>query len=213
MSIWSDYEAEMTFRMHYPHGVNNDEWTTREGKTLKLKDMTTAHIKNCMRMIGDTNDFYYAFEAELARRGEKLEDKMAEFQEVMNHARRMCSVTACSICGLRGDETHCKINHAPIAHDEDTLKEIEEAVMNWAMKNPAPRYPTYREHVLEAFPTLNPMYIFGRCLCDLYGTDARPSKCYTTGHHDISCSSCWDREMSAKIAKKLGAEKKQHLEE
>jgi len=34
--------------------------------------MTTAHIKNCMRMIGKTDDFYYVFEAELKKRGETL---------------------------------------------------------------------------------------------------------------------------------------------
>lgn len=71
----SEYYAEMAFREQYPHGVNNDEWRTREGKVLKVKDMTTQHIKNCMRMLGGpVDDFYYVFEAELARRGEKLED-------------------------------------------------------------------------------------------------------------------------------------------
>lgn len=55
--------------MDFPHGVNNDEWRTREGKVLKVKDMTTAHIKNCMRMIGEKDDFYYVFENELKKRG------------------------------------------------------------------------------------------------------------------------------------------------
>lgn len=68
MSLYDDYYADIQFAMNFPHGVNNDEWKTREGKVLKVKDMSTAHIKNCMRMIGKTDDFYYVFEAELNRR-------------------------------------------------------------------------------------------------------------------------------------------------
>ena len=74
MSLYDDYYADIQFAMNFPHGVNNDEWRTREGKVLKVKDMSTAHIKNCMRMIGKIDDFYYAFEAELRRRdGAKMD--------------------------------------------------------------------------------------------------------------------------------------------
>lgn len=68
MSLWDDYKAEHAFERNFPHGVCNDEWRTRDGKVLHVKDMTTAHIKNCMRMIGQFDDFYYVFEAELRRR-------------------------------------------------------------------------------------------------------------------------------------------------
>lgn len=68
MSLWDDYRVDVQFARYNPHGVHNDEWRTREGKVLKLKDMSTDHIKNCMRMIGKSDDFYYAFEAELKRR-------------------------------------------------------------------------------------------------------------------------------------------------
>lgn len=68
MSLYSDYATEIAFAEQYPHGVNNDEWRTRDGRILKLKDMTTAHITNCMNMIGESDDFYYAFRAELERR-------------------------------------------------------------------------------------------------------------------------------------------------
>ena len=73
MSLWDDYKVDAQFAMDFPHGVNNDEWRTREGKVLKVKDMTTAHIKNSMRMIGKTDDFYYVFETELKRRCEEYE--------------------------------------------------------------------------------------------------------------------------------------------
>lgn len=72
MGMYDDYKVDEIFRSQYPHGVNNDEWTTKEGKILKIKDMTNAHIRNCMRMIGQNDDFWYAFEAELKRRGEPV---------------------------------------------------------------------------------------------------------------------------------------------
>ena len=69
MSLWNDYKADFCFEYCFPHGVNNDEWRTRDGKVLKVKDMTTQHIKNCMRLIGTYDDFYYVFEYELKKRG------------------------------------------------------------------------------------------------------------------------------------------------
>jgi len=68
LSLWDDYKAEYAFERNFPHGVCNDEWRTHDGKVLHVKDMTTTHIKNCMRMIGQSDDFYYVFEAELRRR-------------------------------------------------------------------------------------------------------------------------------------------------
>lgn len=72
MSLWSDYEADSYFSSMYPHGVNNDEWRTKDGRILKLQEMTSRHIRNCMRMITQQDDFWYAFEAELHRRGEQF---------------------------------------------------------------------------------------------------------------------------------------------
>lgn len=45
MGMYDDYKVDEIFRSQYPHGVNNDEWTTKEGKVLKIKDMTNAHIR------------------------------------------------------------------------------------------------------------------------------------------------------------------------
>lgn len=72
MSIYDDYRIDVIFAEQFPHGVNNDEWRTRDGKIIKVKDMTTAHIRNCMRLIGEFDDFWYVFDAELKRRGETL---------------------------------------------------------------------------------------------------------------------------------------------
>lgn len=71
MSLWDDYKIDVMFSEQYPHGVNNDEWRCRDGRVIKLKDMTTDHIRNCMRIITENDDFWYVFEAELKRRGEK----------------------------------------------------------------------------------------------------------------------------------------------
>lgn len=69
MSLYDDdSKVELYFSQQYPHGVNNDEWRTRDGKVLKVKDMSTEHIRNCMRMIGTQDDFYYVFEQELKNR-------------------------------------------------------------------------------------------------------------------------------------------------
>ena len=41
MSLYDDYYTDIQFAMDFSHGVNNDEWRTREGKVLKVKDMST----------------------------------------------------------------------------------------------------------------------------------------------------------------------------
>ena len=54
--------------------IRNKEWLTKEGKILKIKDMETSHIINCIKMI-NRNRWCYAyeytklFESELKRRG------------------------------------------------------------------------------------------------------------------------------------------------
>ena len=77
-SLYDDYLADRQFEIDFPHGVNNDEWTTRDGRTLKITEMTTRHIRNCMKMIGEEDDFYQVFEAELKRRNEYYEKNIRE---------------------------------------------------------------------------------------------------------------------------------------
>ena len=73
MSLWSDCAVDYLFAENFPHGVNNDEWRTKDGTVLRIQDMTSRHIRNCMRLIGQEDDFWYAFEAELKRRGENAD--------------------------------------------------------------------------------------------------------------------------------------------
>ena len=68
MSLSEDYIGDGLFDHDFPHGVENDEWTTRDGRLLKLRDMTDRYIENVMRMIGEDDDFYGACSAELSRR-------------------------------------------------------------------------------------------------------------------------------------------------
>ena len=81
-SLYSDYLADRQFEIDFPHGVNNDEWTTEDGRTLKITEMTTRHIQNCMKMIGTTDDFYYVLQAELNRRKENA-------ARILNERQRM----------------------------------------------------------------------------------------------------------------------------
>ena len=84
-SLWSDYEVDYMFARDFPHGVNNDEWTTQDGRTLKIGSMTTQHILNCMKMIereGMNDDFYYVLEAELKRRREYAEQVILERERI-----------------------------------------------------------------------------------------------------------------------------------
>ncbi len=52
-------------------------WTIRDGSTIKVKDMTTAHINNCLHMLGppDNDDlieiWITTFEEELKERSYK----------------------------------------------------------------------------------------------------------------------------------------------
>lgn len=62
-----DYYAEHEYR------ARMGEWVTKDGKKLKIKDMETSHIHNCIRLINKTGDealFEYlpVFEKELERR-------------------------------------------------------------------------------------------------------------------------------------------------
>lgn len=70
MSMWSDYEADAAFERDFPFGVPYDEWTTKDGRKIRLADMTESHIRNCMRIVGEDDAWYGRFKKELARRAD-----------------------------------------------------------------------------------------------------------------------------------------------
>ena len=68
MGMFSDWFADYAFENDYPHGLPTDEWITKSGAPIKLTDMTDSHLKNCMKMVGEDDKWYYAFEKELESR-------------------------------------------------------------------------------------------------------------------------------------------------
>ena len=71
MSLWDDYYADYQFAKDFPFDVPCDTWVTRDGRKIKLKDMTDQHIKNCMKMVGEDDPWYSHFAKELKRREEQ----------------------------------------------------------------------------------------------------------------------------------------------
>ena len=67
MSLWDDYRVDAQFAHDFPFGVPNKYWHSKEGDIL-VTDMTEAHIKNCMRMVGEDDDWYSYFQKEFDRR-------------------------------------------------------------------------------------------------------------------------------------------------
>ncbi len=70
-TLWDDYEAEGYFSRHFPHGAPGDIWESNDGP-IAVKNMTTDHIANVMRLIGEDDPWYSAFVAELERRKKEM---------------------------------------------------------------------------------------------------------------------------------------------
>lgn len=67
MSLWDDYAAEAQFARDFPHGVPGRVWESADGP-IAVEDMTTDHISNVMRCIGEDDPWYGVFKEELDRR-------------------------------------------------------------------------------------------------------------------------------------------------
>lgn len=73
MSYGKEYLEEHAYELYTPIGdPNNEIWTTRDGKKMHVKNMTTKHIVNCLKILKDDlyNDCWNViFTKELKRRG------------------------------------------------------------------------------------------------------------------------------------------------
>jgi hypothetical protein len=70
MSLWDDYEADAAFERDFPFGIPNKYWHSKDGDIL-VTDMTDSHIRNCMKMVGEDDEWYSCFQQELKRREQK----------------------------------------------------------------------------------------------------------------------------------------------
>ena len=119
---------------------------------------------------------------------------MAEFQEVMRQAKRMCKEFGndCAGCGLAS--SHCPLGHIPQNWDGVNFANVERIVMNWAENHPEPRYPTWKEWQDTNFP--NNDALMRPCIFE--------SEEYFNCKQEIGCEKCMNNPIPADIAEKLG---------
>lgn len=68
MSMGQEILADGAFERDFPYGMPGDVWNSKDGP-VKLSDMSEQHIRSCMRIVGEEDDWYSRFEEELERRG------------------------------------------------------------------------------------------------------------------------------------------------
>ena len=132
---------------------------------------------------------------------------MAEFTEVMEQAKRMCSSFGgecsdkCPLnCAIQV-ETDCYRNLCICVGGgfEEAYKLIEERVMQWAAKHPEQVYPTWSEWQNSMFPDAD-----GHISPCEFGSKDR-FNCA----HNITCVECMEQQIPADIAEKLGIKPKE----
>lgn len=119
---------------------------------------------------------------------------MAEFQEVIRQAVRMCrGHERCDGCPIitfaRGG--------CPFYRFVDrawTSEDIERVIMAWAAEHPEHVYPSWQEAWKQLFP-----HGQGSPCPVTYDMEFEPEGC-----GEISCAECKARHMHAKVAEKLG---------
>ena len=121
---------------------------------------------------------------------------MAEFQEVMRQAQRICSASdGCVGCPFPRDGAQC--GYAHLIDDDATPEQVakfESIVMDWAAKNPEPRYPSWKEWWEENFSDSAYMP------CPKNFMSNKTSGC----SEQPNCPDCMNRPIPADIAEKLG---------
>ena len=123
---------------------------------------------------------------------------MAEFQDVMRQAKRMCKEhDECDDCALREMADKADI-YCPIQtmRKLDAAK-VEAAVMDWAAKHPEPRYPSWNEAWKQLMPNAHNKK--SPCPCFFLDTDRAMKLC-----NEQECIACKNTTIPADIAEKLG---------
>lgn len=117
---------------------------------------------------------------------------MAEFQEVMKQAKRMCKASGdtCLSCPVDGGGT-CAFIKSPWSLTEEKIAETEKIVIDWAAKHPEARYPSWSETWRRLFP-------------DARYTPCPESEFGIKMECNGGCKACRDKPIPADVAEKLG---------
>lgn len=68
MSFRDDFDGY--FEQDYPFGIAGDTWQSKNGP-IKVAEMTTVHIRACMKIVVEDDGWYGRFLRELVKRKEK----------------------------------------------------------------------------------------------------------------------------------------------
>lgn len=124
---------------------------------------------------------------------------MAEFQEVMKQAKRMCRSfgASCDGCKLHWlDEVAlCVFGGTPEAWRTNKMTDAECIVMDWAASHPEPRYPTWKEWQDTNFP--NNDALMRPCIFE-------SEEYFGCSRLETGCGKCMNKPIPADIAEKLG---------
>ena len=67
MSYGEEMMADYLFERDFPYGVPGKVWHSKIGD-IAVKDMSENHILNCMRIVGEDDEWYGRFLEELESR-------------------------------------------------------------------------------------------------------------------------------------------------
>lgn len=67
---WSDGMDSPENNPIYAGNPSDEIWTTKEGKKIRVGDMTDTHVRNCYNMVVNTRSEYWhnVFKAEMEKR-------------------------------------------------------------------------------------------------------------------------------------------------
>ena len=51
VGYWNSCKDDIQFELDFPFSVACDYWTTKDGREIKLCDMSESHIRNCMCIV------------------------------------------------------------------------------------------------------------------------------------------------------------------
>ena len=129
---------------------------------------------------------------------------MAEFQEIVKQAKRMCRMyeNSCTGCPIADQDDRCmfEVGNAdciPESWDLRKLRIAEELVMAWAAAHPEPRYPSWNDAWHQLFPDMAEK--FPPCYRYFMGSARLEGFC-----PGLRCEKCRNQPVFADIAEKLG---------